>query len=80
MFRNIVDLGISFLLLTVFFSVGCSAQQSEEQALKSLRALTSTGKLPPEAVVADLETRFAGKKTGALAKLLRARIKFEWYQ
>ncbi len=77
MLRNISDLGVSFFLISVVFMVGCSAQQTEDQALRSLRDLTSNGKLPPEGVVADLENRFAGKKTGALAKLLRARIKFE---
>jgi len=69
--------GISIFLLSVLFTVSCTAQQTEEQALKSLRDMTSNGKLPPESVVADLESRFAGKKTGALAKLLHARIKFE---
>jgi soluble lytic murein transglycosylase len=39
--------------------------------------MTKDGKLPPEATVADIESRFANKKGGALAKLLRARIKFE---
>ncbi len=70
-------LGISVFVLSVLFTLSCSAQQSEEQALKSLRDMTSSGKLPPENVVADLEKRFAGKRTGALAALLRARIKFE---
>lgn len=39
--------------------------------------MTKDGKYPAESYVADLEKRFAGKKTGALAKLLRARIRFE---
>ena len=67
----------SIFFLTVLLTFGCSAQQTEEQALQSLRQMTSTGKLPPEDFVANLESRFAGKKTGALAKLLRARIKLE---
>lgn len=65
------------LLASVLFTVGCSAQQSEEQALRSLREMTSDGKLPPESAVADIEKRFANKRTGALAKLLHARIRFE---
>lgn len=65
-----------FFLLSVLMTVGCSAQ-TEEQALKSLREMTREGKLPAENVVADIESRFANKKTGALAKLLRARIRFE---
>ncbi|MEJ7624096.1 MAG: transglycosylase SLT domain-containing protein [Pyrinomonadaceae bacterium] len=67
----------SILSLTVFFTIACAAQPSEEQALRSLRDMTRSGNLPPEGVVADIETRFAGKKTGALAKLLRARIRYE---
>ena len=68
---------LAIFLFTVSLIIGCSAQQSEEQALTSLRAMTSNGKLPAESFVADLETRFANKKTGALAKLLRARLRFE---
>lgn len=67
----------SLILIMFLFTFGCSAQQSEEQALQALRAMTSDGKLPAEAYVAGIESRFANKKTGALAKLLRARIRFE---
>ena len=77
MLKKITELFCFLVFLSVVFTVGCSAQQTEEQALKSLRDLTSNGKLPPENVVADIESRFAGRKTGTLAKLLRARIKFE---
>jgi soluble lytic murein transglycosylase len=66
-----------WVLSFVVCASGCSAQQTEEQALASLRQMTSTGKLPPEDIVAGIETRFAGKRTGALAKLLHARIRFE---
>ncbi|MGE3468366.1 MAG: transglycosylase SLT domain-containing protein, partial [Pyrinomonadaceae bacterium] len=64
-------------LCLILLTAGCSAQQTEEQALASLRQMTSGGKLPPESVVSDIESRFASRKTGALAKLLRARIRFE---
>jgi soluble lytic murein transglycosylase len=57
--------------------VGCSAQQTEQQALESLRQMTRDGKLPPEGVVSGIESRFARTRTGALARLLRARIRFE---
>jgi len=67
----------TILLALAAFTLNCSAQPSEEQALRNLREMTRGGKLPPESVVADIETRFANKKTGALAKLLRARIKYE---
>jgi soluble lytic murein transglycosylase len=64
------------LVFSIVLSVGCSAQQTEQQALQSLREMTKDGKLPPEDLVAGIESRFAGKRTGALAKLLHARIRF----
>ncbi len=80
----------SFSILTVFlfasallfvpFTSSCSAfvsQMSEEQAAKILRDLTKDGKLPNETLVLDIENRYAKTRTGALAKLLRARIRFE---
>lgn len=69
----------NILVLSLFgiFTICCSAQQTEQQALESLRALTRDGKLPAEGVVADIENRFANRESGALAKLLRARIRFE---
>src|SRR5215203_1396384 len=76
----LVSLIFTFALLTVPLSSSCSAfvtPMSEDDALKTLRELTKGDKLPPEAVVAEIETRFAKTKAGALAKLLRARIKFE---
>jgi len=67
--------------LLVLFTASCSAQQqpltNEEQALQSLRQMTKDGKLPPEASVQQIETRYARTRTGALARLLRARIRFE---
>lgn len=76
MINKLLNLGFLLLLFFSLMTVGCSAQ-TEEQALASLREMTKDGKLPPESVVADIESRFANKKSGALAKLLRARIKFE---
>lgn len=80
----------SVSLLTIFLAAAgfllapltasCSAvvtQMSEEQAAQVLRVLTKDGKLPAENVVLDVENRFAKTRTGALAKLLRARIRFE---
>lgn len=77
MLMNVVKFAISVVLVSVILTVGCSAQQTEEQALASLRQMTANGKLPPESAVADIESRFANKRTGALAKLLHARIRFE---
>jgi soluble lytic murein transglycosylase len=74
-------LSFAFILLTFFcipFNVSCAAAeppQSEEQALQSLRQMTKDGKLPPESVVQQIESRFANTRTGALAKLLRAHIR-----
>ena len=59
------------------FTISCTAQPPEDSTLKSLREMTKGGKLPAESVVANIESRYAGRKTGALAKLLRARIKLE---
>lgn len=67
---------VSILLLTLF-TASCPAQQTEEQALQSLRQMTRDGKLPPESMVQQIESRFSKTRTGALAKLLRARIHFE---
>lgn len=80
MFEKLVNLSkiassILFLVLALF-AFGCWAQ-TEEQALQSLRNFGRDGKNPPENVVAQIESRFAGKRTGALAKLLHAKIKFD---
>ena len=66
----------AFVILTFGLTMSCSAQ-TEDQALKSLRDLSKDDKLPPEDLVAGIESRFAGRKAGALAKLLHARIRFE---
>lgn len=86
--KNIRFNSYSILFFTVFialltlvpFTSSCSAfvtKMTEDDALKILRDLTKGGKLPAESIVADIERRYANTKTGALAKLLRARIKFE---
>ena len=77
MSHKLLDLCIGLLLIPILFTVGCSAQQTEEQALESLRQMTQNGKLPAEQYVANLETKFSGKRTGALAKLVRSRIRFD---
>ncbi len=64
------------LLISAVLTISCSAQAGDA-SLDSLRQLTRDGKLPAESVVAGIESRYAGKKTGALAKLLRARIRYE---
>jgi soluble lytic murein transglycosylase len=71
-----------FLVTLIFplaaFTISCSAfepQQTEEQALQSLRQMMKSGKLPPESVVLQLENRFPNTRTGALANILRAQIR-----
>lgn len=67
-------------LLVVPFTASCKAfgpDMSEADALKVLRDMTRENKLPPESLVLDIENRFSRVRAGVLAKLLRARIKFE---
>lgn len=69
---------IGFLLIPL--TASCSAavrQMTEDDALKTIRQLTKDGKLPPESAVTQIENRYANTRTGALARLLRARIRFE---
>jgi soluble lytic murein transglycosylase len=75
---TILLLVAGFLLVPL--TTSCSAlvtQMSDEQAAETLRILTRDGKLPSEAAVSQIENRFSNTRTGALAKLLRARIRFE---
>src|SRR5688572_6572903 len=65
-------IAFAFALLTV----GCSAQ-TEEQALQSLRQMIRDGNRPTDGYVAGLESRFAGKRAGLLAKLYRANMRFD---
>ena len=66
----------SLLLAVSLLTIGCAAQ-TEEQALESLRQLTRDGKFPAESIVENFERRFSGRPSGVLARLLRARIRFE---
>ena len=76
MFHKLFDLFTLIVFSLVLFTVGCSAQ-TEKTALASLRQMTRDGKLPPESMVISIETRYDGTKTGTLARLLHARIRFE---
>jgi soluble lytic murein transglycosylase len=53
------------------------ARAGEPAAYERLRLLTRGGMLPPEQQVAQLSTDFAGTRTGALAQLARARIRYD---
>ena len=77
MIHKFVSLSAGVVFVLTLFTIGCSAQQTEEQALESLRRLSRDGKLPPESAAANVESRFPGKRAGALAKLLRGRIRYE---
>ncbi len=66
--------------LLVPLTTSCSAitpKQAEKDILEVLRQMTRDGKLPNEDVVLKIEATYPNSKTGALAKLLRARIRFE---
>ena len=67
---------LNLVFVSALLTISCSAQAGDT-SLDNLRQLTKDGKMPAESVVAGIESRYAGKKTGALAKLLRARIRFE---
>jgi soluble lytic murein transglycosylase len=69
-------------LVLPFASASCSTQQpsraGEPEAIERLRALTHSVPpvtLPPESAVASIETQYAKTAAGALARMLRARIK-----
>ncbi|MBX3294764.1 MAG: transglycosylase SLT domain-containing protein [Acidobacteria bacterium] len=65
-------------ILLVLLTLSCSAQpMAEADALRQLRELTKGGRMPTEAVVEEIERSFRGTQTGALARLLRARVRFE---
>lgn len=51
-------------------------QMSEAQALENLRRSAKNG-LPPETIVAQLETNYPNTRTAALARLLRANIRLQ---
>lgn len=65
------------VLLIALFTVACTAQPNPSAELTTIRALMASGTLPAESVVADIEGRNAGTRTGALARLLRAYIKID---
>jgi soluble lytic murein transglycosylase len=63
--------------LAISTSFACGQTQTEEQALQQLRNLTKDGKLPSESAIQQIESRFGNTRIGALAKILRARVRFE---
>ncbi|HKP69913.1 MAG TPA: transglycosylase SLT domain-containing protein [Pyrinomonadaceae bacterium] len=71
----------AFVFTTIFvftlFTVGCSAQPTEEQTLANLRQMSRDGLAPTDSYIASIESRFSGTRTGLLAKLLRAKMKFD---
>src|SRR5436190_6662016 len=64
--------------LPPFMTASCLTRlqtSAEQKALDNLRNMTRGGALPPEDVVARIESDFPRTKTAALARILRARIK-----
>lgn len=77
-----VALGASLLLASVLplTTASCrnwQARADEPAAYERLRMLTRGGALPVESNVAQLASDYAGTRTGALARLVQARIRFE---
>jgi hypothetical protein len=68
-----------FLAFGIFlFTIACSAQPAaDSDPLRMMREMTRSGQMPAESVVENIERRFSGTRTGALARLLRGRIRFE---
>jgi soluble lytic murein transglycosylase len=77
MFRKTAHFISAIVFALSLLTVSCSAQMTEEQALTNLRQMSRDGRSPSEDYVAGIESRFAGTRTGLLAKLLRAKIKFD---
>ncbi|HEX8286333.1 MAG TPA: lytic transglycosylase domain-containing protein [Pyrinomonadaceae bacterium] len=67
----------SALPLTVASCRTQTARADEPAAFERLRLLTRGGVLPAEQAVAQLAAEFKGTRTGALAQLVRARIRHE---
>src|SRR3712207_2295278 len=67
----------SMLPLTLASCRSRQARAGEPAAYERLRLLTRGGALPPEQQVAQLASEFSGTRTGALAQLVRARIRYE---
>ena len=64
--------------LPAFMTASCFTRQNtpaELKALESLRSQTRRGQLPPDEVVARMESEFPRTKAAGLARLVRARIK-----
>ncbi|MCA1620022.1 MAG: transglycosylase SLT domain-containing protein [Acidobacteria bacterium] len=67
----------SALPLTVASCRTQTARADDPAAFERLRLLTRGGNLPAEQTVAQLAAAHAGTRTGALAQLVRARIRYE---
>ena len=79
----IVLLGVALIVgatVPTFLTASCFTHQqtaAERKALESLRAQTRRGQLPPDEVVARIESEFPRTKAAGLARLVRARIKVQ---
>jgi soluble lytic murein transglycosylase len=70
-------LAASALPLTVASCRTQTPRADEPAAYERLRMLTRGGTLPAEAALAQLAADYAGSRTGALAQLTRARVRYE---
>src|SRR5215213_3847858 len=67
----------SALPLTLASCRSRQARAGEPAAYERLRVSTRGGALPPEQQVAQLASEFSGTRTGSLAQLVRARIRYD---
>lgn len=74
----VIALGASLTPFIITASCRTTPQRSpqdEAAAVERLRVMAGGDVLPAESVVAGLETEFAGTRAGALARIIRARIR-----
>ena len=77
----LIIIGLAIVIgasLPSFMTASCLTRlqsPAEAKALENLRAMTRGGVLPSEEVVAQIESQFPRSKAGAIARLVRARIR-----
>ncbi|HVF30005.1 MAG TPA: transglycosylase SLT domain-containing protein [Pyrinomonadaceae bacterium] len=76
MISSIARVVFATFLTLVLFTFGCSGQ-TEDQALANLRQMAIEDRIPTDDYLAGIESRFSGRRGGLLAKLLRAKIRFD---
>ena len=80
--RGVTIIAVGFVLLLAavalpFANASCAQRGRDNEAatIERLRTMTRGGVLPAESLVAGIDTEYAGTRAGALARVVRARIK-----